>query len=206
MFDWITGFLDQTGYLGVALLMLIENVFPPIPSELIMPLAGFTAARGGLSLVGVVLAGTLGSLAGASLWYLVGRWLGCERLKRWAARHGRWLTVAPQEIDEAATWFRRHCGAAVLLGRLIPTVRTLISVPAGIAGMALPRFLAFTAIGTALWTGLLAAAGYLLEDQYGRVQAWLNPASNAILLVLVLGYLYRVATFRPVGGRSRSPV
>jgi membrane protein DedA with SNARE-associated domain len=199
MFDWITGLVDRTGYLGIALLMLAENVFPPIPSELIMPMAGFTAARGELSAVGVVAAGVVGSLLGALLWYHVGRWVGLERLKRWAGRHGRWLTISPEEVDEAAAWFGRHCGKAVLIGRLIPAVRTLISVPAGVAGMALPKFLAYSALGTALWTALLTAAGYLLEDQYRRVGEYLDPVSNVILGLIVLGYLYRVVTFRRRG-------
>jgi membrane protein DedA with SNARE-associated domain len=196
MFDWITGLVEQTGYLGIALLMLAENVFPPIPSELIMPMAGFAAARGELALVGVLLAGTAGSLAGALFWYHIGRRVGLERLRRWAGRHGRWLTTSPEELDGAAAWFDRHCGKAVLVGRLIPAVRTLISVPAGVAGMPVARFLAYSAAGTALWTALLAAAGYLLEDQYRRVGDYLNPVSDVILGLIVLGYLYRVATFR----------
>ncbi len=199
MFDWITGFVERSGYFGIALLMLAENVFPPIPSELIMPMAGFTAARGELNMVGVVVAGTAGSLAGALLWYYIGRWIGLERLKPWAAKHGRWLTISPEKVDEAAVWFNRHCGKAVLVGRLIPAVRTLISVPAGVAGMALMRFLTYSALGTALWTALLAAAGYLLEDQYQKVGDYLNPVSDVILGLIVLGYLYRVITFRRRG-------
>ena len=199
MFDWITGLVERTGYLGIALLMLAENVFPPIPSELIMPMAGFTAARGALNMVGVVVAGTVGSLAGVLLWYYIGRWIGLERLKRWAAKHGRWLTISPEEVDEAAAWFDRHCGKAVLIGRLIPAVRTLISVPAGVAGMGLTRFLTYSALGTGLWAALLATAGYLLEDQYQKVDDYLNPVSDVILGLIVLGYLYRVVTFRRRG-------
>jgi membrane protein DedA with SNARE-associated domain len=133
------------------------------------------------------------------LWYYIGRWIGLERLKRWAAKHGRWLTISPEALDEAAAWFNRHCGKAVLVGRLIPAVRTLISVPAGVAGMALMRFLTYSALGTALWTALLATAGYLLEDQYQKVGDYLNPVSNVILGLIVLGYLYRVITFRRRG-------
>lgn len=197
MFDWITRAVETTGYLGVLLLMLAENVFPPIPSELIMPMAGFTAAQGRLSLIGVVLAGTIGSILGALFWYMLGRWLGCERLKSWAGRHGRWFTITPGEIDRAAAWFRRHCGKAVLIGRLVPAIRTLISIPAGVAGMALLPFLLYSSLGTLVWTVLLAGAGYLLEDRYRQVAAYLNPVSNAILGLLVLAYLYRVLTFRP---------
>lgn len=196
MFDWVTGLVQETGYLGIAFLMLAENVFPPIPSELIMPLAGFTAARGELNVVGVLLAGAVGSLAGALVWYYVGLWLGEERLKRWAARHGRWLTVTPGEVDQATAWFRRHGYLAVLFGRLVPAVRTLISVPAGIARMGLPIFLLYSGIGTVVWTTFLLAGGYLLEGRYQQVQEWLNPVSNAVIIVLVAWYLYRVVTFR----------
>jgi membrane protein DedA with SNARE-associated domain len=196
MFDWVTGFVERSGYLAITLLMFAENVFPPIPSELIMPMAGFTAARGDLDLALVVLAGALGSLLGASFWYLVGRWVGCERLRRFAARHGRWLTLSPEEIDHAQDWFRRHGGKAVLLGRLIPAVRTLISVPAGIAGMPPLAFLAYSTIGTTLWTALLAIAGYLLEDQYHAIAGYLNPVSNLAMGAVAAWYLYRVATWR----------
>jgi membrane protein DedA with SNARE-associated domain len=197
MFDWISSIMERTGYLGVALLMLLENIFPPIPSELIMPLAGFMAARGDFNVVLVVLAGSLGSVAGATFWYYVGRWLGCDRLKRLAARHGRWLTVSPQEIDGVAGWFRRHGGKSVLMGRLVPTVRTLISVPAGIAEMPLGKFLAYSTVGTAMWSGILAAAGYMLQDQYRNVAAWVNPVTNIVIGFIVVWYAYRVITFRP---------
>ncbi len=196
MFDWITGFVVRSGYVGVLLLMLAENVVPPIPSELIMPLAGFTAARGQLNLVLVILAGTAGSLLGAVLWYVVGKRLGLERLKHLAARHGRWVTLSPDDVDRADDWFRRHGARTVFFGRLIPTVRTLISVPAGIAGMPLPGFLAWSALGTVLWTTLLAGAGYLLQSQYERVSDYLNPVSTVVVVLIIGWYLYRVVTFR----------
>jgi membrane protein DedA with SNARE-associated domain len=196
VFEWVTGIVERTGYLGVAFLMFAENVFPPIPSELIMPLAGFAAARGELNVGLVVLAGSAGSLLGAWFWYEVGRRVGAERLKRWTERHGRWLTLGPDEVDQARDWFGRHGGKAVLLGRMVPAVRTLISVPAGIAGMRLGPFLAYSAVGTVVWTGALAGAGLLLEDQFGRVSGWVNPVSNLALAGMVLWYLYRAATFR----------
>lgn len=196
MFDWITSAVQQTGYLGIGLLMLGENVFPPIPSELIMPFAGFIAARGKLQVWAALAVGSLGSLAGALLWYYVGKWVGCRRLERWAGQHGRWLTLSPDDVGSANDWFHRHGGAAVFFGRLIPGVRTLISVPAGVSEMSLPWFLAYTAAGTVLWTGLLLGAGYLLESQYTQVEAYMNPVSNAVVGLLVLYYLYRVVTFR----------
>jgi membrane protein DedA with SNARE-associated domain len=202
MFDWIVRVLTETGYLGVALLMFLENVFPPIPSELIMPLAGFAAAREQLSLPFVILSGTLGSLAGAFFWYGAGRRLGRARLEAFAARHGRWLTVCPPDVGRAFTWFERHGGGAVLIGRVVPAVRSMISVPAGIAHMPLGRFAAYSAIGTAVWTSLLAGAGYVLEDQYDRVADYLNPVSNFVFCAILLWYLWRVATFSRRGNAA----
>jgi membrane protein DedA with SNARE-associated domain len=197
MDQWITDLLARTGYAGVVLLMVAENLFPPIPSELVMPFAGFTAARGALNLPLTIAAGTLGSVVGALPWYAAGRWTGAERLKRWAGRHGRWLTLAPDDVDAAQRWFGRHCGKSVLLGRLVPAVRTLISVPAGIARMSLPRFLAFSTVGSLVWTGALAALGYALGGEYGRVARYLGPVSNGLVGLLVLGYLYRVVRWKP---------
>jgi membrane protein DedA with SNARE-associated domain len=167
--------------------MFLENVFPPIPSELIMPLAGFAAARGDLNMAGVIAAGTIGSILGALPWYYAGRWVGSERLKRLAARHGRWMTVSPADIGNAETWFNRHCGKAVLIGRLIPAIRTLISVPASIARMSLGRFLLFLAIGTVVWSGLLTTAGHALESQYTRIADYMDPISMIVIAVIVLG-------------------
>jgi membrane protein DedA with SNARE-associated domain len=192
--DWITGF-EKMGTLGIALLMFAENVFPPIPSELIMPLAGFSAAQGQRNLVIVIVAGSIGSLLGALLWYYIGQKVGAERLERWARKHGRWLTLSPKEVEQACAWFNRHGGKAVFIGRLIPAVRTLISVPAGIARMPLASFLLYSAAGTILWTALLATAGYFLESQYEKVAHWMNPISNVVIGVIVLGYLYRVVRF-----------
>jgi membrane protein DedA with SNARE-associated domain len=206
MFDWITGFVQSAGYWGIALLMLAENVFPPIPSEVIMPLAGFIAARDELNIVGVVAAGTAGTLAGALIWYYVGLRLGLDRLKRLVRRHGRWLTLDEMSIDHASRWFARHGRMALVIGHLIPAVRTLISVPAGVNRMGLVCFLAASAAGTVLWTALLAGAGYLLENQYERVQAYANVGTNLILGLMVAWYLYRVATWPRAGqAHTRRP-
>lgn len=197
MADWIIGLIEQHGYLGIALLMLVENVFPPIPSELIMPFAGFVAARGELHPGGVVLAGVCGSVLGTLPWYWAGRRVGSERLKRWAGRHGRWLTVSPADIERGERWFARHGAGAVLFGRLVPALRSVISAPAGVARMPLARFLPWTVLGTALWTSALAALGYVLDAGYERVAQWLDPVSTAVIVGAVLAYLWRLATFRP---------
>lgn len=197
MFDWVLSVIEGWGYPGVFLLMLAENLFPPIPSEVIMPLAGYLAATGKLSFLPTVLAGTLGSVLGTSLWYLVGAWIGAPRLKRWAARHGRLLTLAPSDIDRAQAWFDRHGGMAVLIGRMAPVVRTLISVPAGVARMPWWRFLGYTAAGSLLWTLLLTTGGLVLEANYHRVADVIDPLSTLVVAAIVLVYLYRVVTWKP---------
>lgn len=197
MIENLTNWAEQGGYPAIAFLMFLENVFPPIPSEVIMPVAGFAASRGELSLPLAVLAGATGSLAGAWLWYGIGHWLGSERLRSWSGRHGRWLTLSPRAVDRADAWFDRHGGMAVLFGRMIPAVRTLISVPAGIAGMPTVPFLAYSTIGTLLWTGTLAGLGYVLGGRYEAIGEWSDPVSKAVVVALVLGYLWRVATFKP---------
>ena len=157
MFDIITTWMSGLGHVGVAALMLAENVFPPIPSELVMPLAGYLSAEGQLWLPAAIFAGTIGSVLGALFWYYIGIWIGEERLQRFAARHGAWLTLSPKDVDSAGTWFRDYGWRAVFFGRMIPGVRTLISVPAGMARMPLRPFLIFTTLGSLIWTGLLAA-------------------------------------------------
>lgn len=199
MFDWIVGFVREGGYIGIALLMFLENVFPPIPSELIMPLAGFVAANGEMNIWLVVLSGTIGSLAGALFWYLIGLWLGKGRVEWAIRRFGRILTMSLADLETAREWFRWKAQWAVLIGRLIPTVRTLISVPAGIAPMPIVPFLMWSSIGTAIWTALLAALGYLLESQYARIQDWVDPASKVVVLAIVGYYIYRFVTYRPDG-------
>lgn len=195
--EGILEFISQYGYWAVAALMLLENVFPPIPSELIMPFAGYAAAQGHLNPAGVVLAGTAGSVAGAALWYAVGVWVGVPRLRHWAARHGRWLTLSPVDIDHSMHWFRCHGRWAVLAGRLVPAVRTLISVPAGTARMPFHVFMLWSTAGSLLWTGALALAGYLLEGRFESATHWLDLATKVVLVAALAGYLWRVARYRP---------
>jgi membrane protein DedA with SNARE-associated domain len=161
-----------------------------------MPFAGFVAARGELNPIGVLVAGVVGSLLGAVPWYLAGRWLGNERLKRMADRHGRWLTVSREDLERAEAWFHRYGRVSVVVGRLVPAVRTLISVPAGITRMHPIPFFASSALGTLVWTGLLVGAGYLLESHYERVAEWIDPFSKLVLGAIVATYLYRLARQR----------
>lgn len=196
MFDFITEFMQSGGYLAVFALMALENIFPPIPSELIMPFAGFVAARGDLHVVGVLIAGTAGSVAGALPWYYAGKVYGKERLEKFADKHARWMTVTHGDIEHAMDSFEKHGRKVVLFGRLIPAIRTLISVPAGLAKMPMGQFLLYSTVGSLVWTGILTGAGYMLESQYERVAQYVDPVSKAILIGLLGWYLYRVATFK----------
>ncbi|REF72984.1 MULTISPECIES: DedA family protein [Paracoccus] len=197
MFDWVVSTIESWGYLGVLMLMVAENVFPPIPSEVIMPLAGFLAGSGRMSLTLTILVGTIGSVLGTLMWYYIGLWFGEERLKRFAARHGRLLTLSPSDIDAAHEWFQRHGAMAVFFGRMIPAIRTLISVPAGLARMPMWKFLLYTVIGSALWTGVLTFAGLMLHENYALVADWVDPLSKLVVAAVVAIYLYRVVTWKP---------
>lgn len=186
MFEWATGVVERMGYAGIAMLTLLENVFPPIPSELVMPLAGFVAKRGGLGYWGAVTAGTVGSFAGALAWYEVGRRIGERRLRGWVEHHGRWLGIDEEDVDRAADWFRRRGGMAVFIGRLVPGVRTFISVPAGFAEMPRLRFALYTVVGTFGWTLALTYAGHVLGENYDHVQRFIEPVTWVVIGAIVL--------------------
>jgi membrane protein DedA with SNARE-associated domain len=192
MFDWIVQTIEASGYWGIALLMFLENIFPPIPSELIMPVAGYSAARGELNLGLVILAGTAGSMLSALPWYYAGYVMGQARIRYLAGRFGRWLTVSPEDVDKAAIWFERYGGWAVLIGRLIPTIRTLISAPAGVTRMSMGRFLLLSTIGTTIWNVILTMGGYVLKEAYPLVEDYVNPLSTAVVVVVVGVYVFRV--------------
>ncbi len=196
MMAWLTELIERGGYAGIVLLTFIETIFPPIPSEVFMPMAGFVAARGTLSLAGVIVAGTLGSLAGATLWYGLGRAIGLHRLRDFAVRHGRWLTLHPDDIDRSTEWFARYGAAVVLFGRMVPAIRSIVSIPAGIAHMPIGRFLLFSGLGSLIWTTLLMVAGYRLGRHFGDVAHWAGPVTNIVIAGLVIVYLWRLVSYR----------
>lgn len=200
MTEWITRLIADMGYAGIAFLMFLENLFPPIPSEIIMPMAGFTAADGELSLAGVLIAGTIGTLAGALFWYAVARWVSEERLRTWLERHGRWLTMAPGNVDRVQARFRRNQRWAIPIGHLIPGIRTLISIPAGLFAVGLVRFIILTSAGGGIWTSALGLAGFVLGRRFRDVEAYVGPVSAAIMAGLMIYYAYRVFTYRPATG------
>jgi len=177
------------GYGAIFAAMFLENLFPPIPSELIMPLGGFYVQQGKLALIPVVLAGLLGTVLGALPWYGIGRLVNEERIEDWLSRHGRWIGISPQELRRSRTWFNRYGTALVFWGRLVPGIRTLISVPAGIEMMPMAPFLLWTTAGSLIWTMLLTVAGLLLGESYNRVELWIEPVAKVVKVLLVLAAL-----------------
>jgi len=196
MSDWVIRLIEQSGYLGVAFLMFLETIFPPIPSEVIMPIAGMAAAKGKLGFIPVVASGTAGAMLGNTVWYLAARALGVHRLKPLIIRYGRWLTISWPEVERAERWFAQQGSFFVFFGRLLPTVRSLVSVPAGLLRMRFKSFFFASLLGTGIWTTILAGAGYKLQNNVTEVEQMVGPVSNAVLVVLALGYVWRLWTHR----------
>lgn len=197
MTAWVIQTISDWGYIGIFMVMLAESLFPPIPSELIIPFAGFAAARGELDLFGVLATATIGAVVGMLPWYYAGRLFGLERVRWLADRFGRVMTLNAQEIDVAVGYFTRFGPIIVLVGRLMPIIRTLISIPAGLARMSLPVFLLASTSGALLWNTVLTLAGYVLHEHYELVEVVLDPLSYVVLALVVLIYLFRVITWKP---------
>ena len=190
MFSSLNATVEQLvadwGYVGIFTAMVLENVIPPIPSELIMPLAGFYVGQGKLNFVLVVLAGLLGTVVGALPWYGVGRLVNEERLAHWVSRHGRWLGLSTDDLAHSRQWFQRHGVAVVFWGRLIPAIRTLISVPAGIEMMPFGPFLFWTTAGSLIWNLALTTAGWALGSRWEQVTTFMKPVEGLVNKMIVL--------------------
>ena len=197
MDQWIIQLVNDTGYWGVALLMFLETVFPPVPSEVIMTVAGVSASRGTMTLTGVVASGTAGAMLGNYLWFLLAIKFGKDRLQRFLEKHGRWLTLHWTEVERGQALFAKHGSIIILIARTLPTFRSLISIPAGIFKMSHRRFLLFSAIGTAGWSAALAGAGYVLGSQFADVEKILGPLSTGIIALIVVGYIWRLWRWDP---------
>jgi membrane protein DedA with SNARE-associated domain len=199
--DWVFSIVDRLGAAGVGLLILLENVVPPIPSEVILPLAGFRARSGALNVLAVWPAATAGSVLGALLLYGLGAWLGYERLHRLAGH--RWFVfVSQNDLDRGERVFERHGGKVVLLGRCVPFLRSVVSIPAGIAGMPLSRFVVLTTIGSGVWNAAFIALGWALGNNWDQVERYLGPISYVVLGLLAVGLV--VLVVRRVRSRSDS--
>ncbi|GAA2188896.1 DedA family protein [Micromonospora lupini] len=188
---WVAAVIDATGPVGVALLVALESIVPPIPSEIVLALAGFLAHEGKFNVVVVVLAATVGSLVGALVLYSLGAAVGEERLKRWLDRIP---LVDRDDLERADRWFERHGRWAVLIGRVVPVVRSLVSVPAGANRMPLGEFVLLTTIGSGVWNALIVGSGYALGSRWqdvARYSDWFNYAIGAVFVVMVVGWVIR---------------
>lgn len=204
--DWVIAVVERLGALGVGLLVALESVVPPIPSELILPLAGFVASRGSLGLWSVVVAATVGAVAGALLLYGIGARLGPQRVRRPVERHGRWVMLDAEDMERSATWMRRHGDWAVLGGRMVPGVRSLVSLPAGFAGMPLPRFVALTALGSGAWNLALVWLGFTLGQEWRLVGEWVGRVGNGVwILLLALLAILLTKRWRARRERGKAP-
>ncbi len=181
---WATDVVERLGYVGVALLVAIENLFPPIPSEVVLGLAGYTASKGDAWVVGMIIAATIGSVVGAWVLYGFAAAVGPLRLRAIIIRYGPWIGFGESDLDRAEGWFDRRSRWAVLLCRCVPLLRSLISIPAGFRRMPLASFTIFTLIGSLIWNTVLIVAGYLLADQWERVLEFTEPFQTLVLALI----------------------
>ncbi len=184
--DRVADVVEALGYLGVALLVALENVFPPIPSEVVLPLAGFVAGRGDASLPGMIAAATVGSVVGAWILYGIAAAVGPVRLRGFVVRHGKWFRLGERDLERAEEWFDRRSDAAVLIGRCIPLIRSIVSVPAGFRRMPFARFTVFTALGSLVWNAALIGAGAVLGDRWERVGDVVGLLQGAVIVAAVV--------------------
>ncbi len=182
---WVTDVIDALGYVGVAALVALESVFPPIPSEVVLPLAGFVAGQGNANLIGMIAAATVGSVVGAWILYAIAAWIGRDRLHAFIARYGKWFGVKPDDIVKAEVWFDRRSSYAVLFGRCVPLIRSLVSIPAGFRRMPIVRFTVLSAAGSAIWNTALISAGALLGDRWDQVGGVVGVFQWVVVVTIV---------------------
>ena len=198
--EWIISIMERLGYWGIALLMFLDNVFPPIPSEIIMPSAGYAASKGQLVLTGVIIAGSIGSLLAAALLYWVGYKCSHERLFRLIDRYGKYLFIKTEDVKTALQWFEQYGHRIVFFGRMIPAVRSLISIPAGMSRMPFWKFMFYSGLGTIIWTTFLACVGFYFGENQALMQQIFSQVGYIILfitVILVAYLLYRRHTRKP---------
>jgi membrane protein DedA with SNARE-associated domain len=194
--QWATDVIDAIGLAGVAFLVALENIFPPIPSELILLLAGFNVSEGRFGLVGAVLAATVGSVVGAYFLYAVGRLVQDERLERFLAGAGRFVGLKRADVHKGFLWFERHGTAVVLFGRLIPVVRSVVSIPAGSDKMPIGRFTLLTAAGSLVWNTVWVAVGWGLGDQWEKAGKWGDYLQYGVVALAAVGFVVLVVRSR----------
>ncbi len=186
---WVQDVIESLGYLGVAILVVIENLFPPIPSEIVLPFAGFVAQRGDASVVVMILAATIGSVVGALILYYISWVIGPDRLRQFVVRFGKWFGVKESDLTRAEEWFDRRSTTAVLVGRCVPLIRSIVSIPAGFRRMKLVPFALYTFIGSAVWNIVLIGAGAILGDNWDLVGDYVGIFQYVVITVIGLALI-----------------
>ena len=184
---WVQDVIEQLGYLGVALLVVLENVFPPIPSEIVLPFAGFVAQQGSYSVVLMILAATVGSVIGALIMYWIAAVIGDERLHAFTRKFGKWVQIREADLTRAEEWFDRHAMSAVLVGRCVPLIRSVVSIPAGFRRMKLIPYIAYTFLGSLVWNIALVGAGAVLGENWERVEPVVATFQWIVIVVILAG-------------------
>ena len=192
---WVQDVIEQLGYLGVALLVVLENVFPPIPSEIVLPFAGFVAQRGSDSVVLMILAATVGSVIGALIMYWIAAVIGDERLHVFTRKFGKWVQIREADLTRAEEWFDRHAVSAVLVGRCVPLIRSVVSIPAGFRRMKLIPYIAYTFLGSLVWNIALVGAGAMLGENWERVEPVVATFQWIVIVLIVAAAARLVYTF-----------
>ncbi|MEB6667580.1 DedA family protein [Acinetobacter vivianii] len=188
--QWVLSIMEKLGYLGIAFLMFLDNVFPPIPSEIIMPSAGYTASKGELTLIGVIMAGSAGSILAAMLLYWIGRKVPQQRLFKLTERYGKYLRIQVSDLEKALDWFNKHGHRIVFFGRMIPAVRSLISIPAGMSKMPFAKFMFYSIAGTLIWTSFLAYLGFHFSQNQALMSLIMQRISTIIVAIVILYILW----------------
>ena len=183
---WVENIISTMGYPGLYFVMFMENVFPPIPSEVVLPLAGSLSLTGRFSILWITIVGMLGSLTGAFLFYGIGKWIGEERIRNFIGKYGRYALLSVDDFDTSLTWFDKYDEWVIFFSRMVPIVRSLISIPAGIASMNLTKFSIYTILGTALWSFILSFAGRKLGEQWPIITDFINTYQDIVLVVGIL--------------------
>jgi len=186
---WVQDVIESLGYLGVAILVVVENLFPPIPSEIVLPFAGFVAQRGDASVVVMILAATIGSVVGALILYFISSAIGPDRLRQFVVRFGKWFGVKESDLTRAEEWFDRRSTTAVLVGRCVPLIRSIVSIPAGFRRMKIVPFALYTFIGSAVWNIVLIGAGAILGDNWDAVGEYVGIFQYVVIAVIVLALI-----------------
>ncbi|GGI01508.1 MULTISPECIES: DedA family protein [Mammaliicoccus] len=195
MESWITSIMEQFGYLGIALLILLENVFPPIPSEVILTFGGFMTTKSELTIVGVVIASTIGSVFGAVILYWIGRILNVDRLERIIEKWGKYLRLTKEDVRKADAWFDKYGPWTVFFCRFIPLIRSLISIPAGMSGMNQWLFLLLTTLGTLIWNLILVIVGAKVGDNWHQIVNYMDVYSNFMYAIIAIGIIVFIIWF-----------